>query len=105
MARLFISNKRLDSWSDEGRVAVDGDRMTLVEDGRSFAIDPAVRFLKVVGGDEDPHELVGKVKRESELDSMGAEHYVTSVIMGETAYDVQQGFLGDPLPKGSDGKG
>jgi hypothetical protein len=28
---------------------------------------------------------------------MGADHYMNSVIVGEVAYDVQPGFVGDPL--------
>jgi hypothetical protein len=107
MARLFISQERLDAWSGEQRVQVDGDVMTLADDGRAFKIRPAVRFLRLAaGGDEaDPHDLVGKVKLESDLDKMGADHFIHSVILGETAYDVQPGFLGDPVPRGPEGGG
>ena len=100
MARLFISQDRLDAWTNESRVRVDGDKMTLADDGRSFMIRPAVRFLKISGSDEDPHDLLGKVKDEKSLEEMGADHYMNSVIMGDTAYEVQPGFLGDPLPRG-----
>jgi hypothetical protein len=31
---------------------------------------------------------------------MGADHYMYSVILGEVAYDVQPGFLGEPIPRG-----
>ena len=62
MARLCISQERLDRWSADNRVEVQGDVMTLVGEGKSFRIQPAVRFLKVSGGDDDPHGLVGKVK-------------------------------------------
>lgn len=72
--------------------------MTLNDDGRSFTIRTAVRFMKVSGADGDPHDLLGKVKDEKALEEMGADHYMNSVIMGDTAYDVQPGFLGDPLP-------
>lgn len=74
--------------------------MHLNEMNRRFAIKSAVRFMKVSGGDsDDPHDLIGKVKDEEELVAMGAEQYMTSVILGDTAYDVQVGFVGDPLPK------
>lgn len=96
MARLFISQERLDTWSVEDRVKVEGDRMTLVGDGRSFRIKPAVRFMKVAGGDGDPHGLVGKVKPIDVITGMGGEHYLNSVILGDTAYDVQTGFIGEP---------
>jgi hypothetical protein len=102
VARLFISVERLEAWTAENRVEIDGDRMTLTELGRSFAIKPAVHFLGIVGasgaGDQDPHELVGLVKDTEQLASMGADHMADSVIYADTAYEVQNGFVGDPLP-------
>lgn len=103
MAQLFISQDRLDAWSAEQRVSVTGDIMTLSDDGRSFRIRPAVRFLRVAGSDEDPNQLLETVRDESSLDAMGADHYMYSVILGEIAYDVQPGFLGEPIPRGSEG--
>ncbi len=103
MAQLFISQDRLDAWSAEQRVSVSGDIMTLSDDGRSFRIRPAVRFLRVAGSDEDPNQLLETVRDESSLDAMGADHYMYSVILGETAYDVQPGFLGEPIPRGGEG--
>jgi len=101
VAKLFISQKRLDDWSAEERVTVDGNRLQLSNDDRSFTLEPAVHFVKVAGGSEDPHNLVGKVKTVAALEKDGAEHFISSVIKGDTAYDVQPGFLGTPLPKGS----
>ena len=99
MARLFISQERLDSWNAEQRVELDGDVMTLAEDGRSFRIRPAVRFLKLSGAESDPNQLLGTVRDEAALAEMGADYYMNSVILGEVAYDVQPGFLGDPMPR------
>jgi hypothetical protein len=100
MARLFISQERLDAWSVEQRVTLTGDIMTLADDGRSFKILPAVRFLRVAGEATDPNDLVNTVQDERALDEMGADHYMYSVILGETAYDVQPGFVGEPIPRG-----
>lgn len=97
MARLFISVAKLESLTAANKVTIDGDVMKLTELGRAFRIVPAVRFLGVAGGDADPHELVGLVKSEQELVGMGADHMATSVIYVDTAYDVQQGYVGDPL--------
>ena len=47
MARLVISQERLDSWAAEERISVEGDVMTLSGDGRAFRLAPAVRFMKV----------------------------------------------------------
>ena len=58
-------------------------------------------FERVDGGDADPHQLVGCVKSSQELAQMGAEHYDTSVVLGEQAYTVQPGFIA--VPVGADG--
>ncbi len=101
MARLFISQTRLTAWAGEDRVRVDGDLMTLSGDGRSFRLHAAVRFLKVAGQGVDAHLLVGKVKTVEAVEKLGGEHFHESVLVGETAYDVQNGFLGDPVPQGA----
>lgn len=100
MARLFISQERLDAWTVESRVRLESDVMTLADDGRSFRIVPAVRFLSVAGDAADPNNLLNTVQDEAALAQMGADQYMNSVIVGETAYDVQAGFLGEPLPRG-----
>lgn len=97
MAKLFISQDRLDAWTLEQKVALDGDVMTLAADGRSFRIRPAMRFLRVAGGDPDPNALVETVQDEVDLAGLGADSYMTSCIVGETAYDTQPGFLGEPV--------
>jgi hypothetical protein len=97
MARLFISQERMNSWTSEDKIRVEGETMTLVGDGRCFRVEPAVRFLKVSGDGPDPHGLVGKVKTVASLEGMGGEHFMESVILGDTAYDVQTGFIGVPI--------
>lgn len=98
MSRLFISVERLDNWTEEGRASLDGDRMTLTELGRSFAMKPAVAFVRIAGGDQDPNDLIGRVRSKEALDAMGAEQFDKSVIYKDTAYDVVDGFIGEPLP-------
>ena len=98
MARLFISVAKLESLTAAHKVQIAGDRMDLVDLRRTFRIQPAVHFVSVEGGDADPHGLIGLVKSEEELATMGADHMATSVIYVDTAYKVQQGFLGDPQP-------
>jgi hypothetical protein len=102
MARLFIAQERLDSWTLEEKVKVDGDTMVLAGDGRAFRLVPAVRFLSVADGPtgsaDDPQSMIGRVKSEDQLVQMGADHLMSSVIHGEIAYNVQSGFLGIPLP-------
>jgi hypothetical protein len=97
MARLFISVERLDNWTAEGRAILVGDRMTLNREQTSFRMQPAVHFIKVAGND-DLDQLVGLVKSVTELESIGAELMESSVIFEDNAYEVINGFLGEPLP-------
>ncbi len=94
MARLFISQERLDDWTMDEKATLDSGRLTLTELGRVFLVEPAVRFLKVSGGEEDPNDFLNRVKTEKELAEIGADLYMNSVIHGDTAYDVQPGFVG-----------
>ena len=96
MSRLFISLERLEAWTAEGRASLEGDRMTLIELDRQFVMMPAVHFVKAAG--TDPHDLIGRVKSKEALASMGAEQFASSVIYNDTAYDIVDGFIGDPLP-------
>ena len=98
MSRLFISVDRLDAWTAEGRASFENNRMTLTELGRSFTMTPAVHFVSATGQADDPNDLVGRVKTKQALESMGAEQLANSVIYNDTAYDVIDGFIGEPLP-------
>ena len=91
---LFVPQNVLDKWSDKGRVEVKGHVLTLIREKKSFQLTSAVRFVKMEAG-EDAKGLLQKVKTLDALKQMGAEHYQESVILGESAYQVQQGFLAD----------
>jgi len=72
--------------------------MTLTELGRAFAMKPAVHFVRATGTDNDPNDLIGRVKSKEALDEMGADKFESSVIYKDIAYDVIEGFIGEPLP-------
>ena len=91
---LFVPQSVLDKWSEQGRIQVDGNILTILGEGKSFSLTSAVRFIKMEAGD-DGAGLLQKVKTTDALKQMGAEHYMESVILGENAYQVQQGFLAD----------
>jgi len=91
---LFVPQSVLDKWSEQGRIQVDGNVLTILGENKNFALTTAVRFIKMEAGD-DTARLLQKVKTTDALKQMGAEHYMESVILGECAYQVQQGFLAD----------
>jgi hypothetical protein len=91
---LFVPQSVLDKWSEQGRVQVEGNVLIILGENKNFALTSAVRFIKMEAGD-DTAGLLQKVKTVDALRQMGAEHYMESVILGECAYAVQQGFLAD----------
>jgi hypothetical protein len=100
--RVFFPQQALDTWLEQGRIQLVDDEMTLKPDGARYRLTSAVRVLEEVAEGTDPHDLVGKVKGIEQLQSLGGEHYADSVVLGDNAYSVQEGFLGeaidDPAP-------
>jgi hypothetical protein len=95
---LFVSQAMLDSFAAQGRIDLAGNVMTVVAGdgkGRRYALEPAARFLQVVGGTEDAHALLHKVKSMAQLRALGAEPLGTSCVLGDVAYEVQPGYLAD----------
>jgi hypothetical protein len=97
LAVVFIAQATLQQWADLGKVRLDETTLLLVKEQRQVALRPAVRFTQVLGSDSDPNGLVGKVKATEQLTELGAEHYMDSVLLGDVAYTVVEGFLGDMM--------
>lgn len=97
MARLFISQERLDHWSSEGKATLAGDVMTLPALGRSFRLHTAYHMIRLSTEGDDTHGLLGKVKTEAQLTALGAELLGSSIVLDEMAYDCEPGFLGEVI--------
>jgi len=95
---LFIAHDKLSQWESEGKVTFTDNILTLIAEKRKYSLVVAVRFLRVVGDDPDVSALVGKVRTRDQLKTLGAEHMMGSVILKDTAYEVQEGFVGTALP-------
>lgn len=95
MPAVFIAQSTLQQWADAGKVRLEDTTLFLLKEQRSVVLKPAVRFTKLTVGDDDPHGLLGKVKTSEQLRAMDAEHYMDSVLCGDIAYEVVEGFLGD----------
>lgn len=103
MPKIFISQEWLDQANVEDRVAVSGQSLTILGDGKSYQLEPAVHFLRVEGGDPDEFQLVGTVKTEAQLRSLQADPMDKTVIVQDrVAYAVEPGYAaaftgtGDP---------
>jgi hypothetical protein len=94
--RVFFPQAALDEWLGDDRVELKNDELSIKGEGRRFRIIEAVRVLREVTGSDDPHELLGRVKSCAFLNELGAELLESSMIIGDNAYDVLQGFVGAP---------
>ena len=94
--RLFVSQDVLDRWMVEDSVAVEGDVMIL-EGNQRFRLLSAVCFTEELTGEGDPNDLIGRVKDLETLSGLGGELVSDSVILGDNAYTVVEGFVGQPL--------
>lgn len=95
--RFFWPQSILDQWIDEEKISLKDDVMTILSQSRAFRVKQAVFFERDVGGGQDSHSFVGRVKELETLLKMGAEHYMDSVIIDDSAYQVVPGFTGEPL--------
>jgi hypothetical protein len=102
MVRVFVSQNCIDRWLGAGGIAIDGDYLRFHAVPRAILyIMPSVYFIRIDGGETDPYDILGAVKTGQELAQMGAEHFESSVVLGDYAYTVNPGFVATPV--GPDG--
>ncbi|MDX2021110.1 MAG: hypothetical protein SF187_12795 [Deltaproteobacteria bacterium] len=91
--KVFLSQMTIDDWVATDRVDLQGEYITLRPDGLRLRLAPAAFFKAAAGGSADVHGLVGKVKDQFAINALGGEAYMSSVVVGEAAYDVEPGFV------------
>jgi hypothetical protein len=93
--KLFFSQDLINSWTDDTRVKFENDKLSIesTHGVQEYTLAPAFRFIHVSDDTPDPHNLIDQVRTAEELAAMGAEPYLTSCILGETAYDVEPGYV------------
>ncbi|MCL2722805.1 MAG: hypothetical protein FWD69_00050 [Polyangiaceae bacterium] len=95
--RVFFPQAAIDQWSVDGIVDLNGNGdLILLADGRVYKVVEAVRVIAEATGGSDSHDIVGKVKPKSFFDELGAEILENSMILGDNAYDVVPGWMGNP---------
>ena len=95
--RVFFPQSALDAWISDSHVDLKNDELLLKSEARRYRIIEAVRIIREVTGSDDPNELIGRVKSRAFLSELGAEILESSMIIGDNAYDVVQGFVGAPV--------
>jgi hypothetical protein len=102
--RAFMAQETLDVWLADELVSLDGEVLTLLPEVRgrhapAFLLTTAVYFQAEVTTGEDPLGLCGQVKTLAKVLELGGEHAPGSVVVGDNAYEVRDGFVGDLLPE------
>lgn len=97
--RVFFPQEALEVWTAEGRATVEQETMLL--GGMRFLLTTGLRFTTEVAGGGDSAQLVGKCKSVEQVIELGGEHYADSVVLGEDAYEVVEGFLAEPVLEGA----
>jgi len=95
--KIFIPQEIVDRWVASDRVDLSGEVLTFRGRPVALRMVPGYFFDRVSGGTDDAHGLLGRAKAGAAIAALGAEAYMNSVILGETAYDVEPGFLAKPI--------
>jgi hypothetical protein len=94
--KIFISQSAIDGWVSSDQAEIAGSSLSFKGRPGALELVPASLFRHISAGKTDPHTLVGKVLDEEAILALGGETYMSSVLLGETAYDVEPGFMGVP---------
>ncbi|MDP1917842.1 MAG: hypothetical protein Q8L14_16480 [Myxococcales bacterium] len=105
--KLFLPQAALEEWMMSEKADLQDGKLVVKEGGSStHPAASAVHFVKVVSG-EDTNNLVGRVKTTEQILALGGEHMADSVVMGDSAYEVAEGYLTEvlaPAPAKADPK-
>lgn len=92
--KLFLTQKTLEDWMTTEKADLVDGKLVVKETRSAHPVTPAVHFQKVVSGD-DVQGLLGRVKTSEQLHSLAAEQLGDSCLVGETAYEVTEGYVTD----------
>jgi hypothetical protein len=95
--RVFFPQTALDQWIVDEAIELKGTELVVLAEGRRYQLSEAVRIVAEVSGSPDSHDLVGRVKPRPFLTGLRAEILETSMIVGDNAYEVVQGWIGTPM--------
>ncbi len=90
--KLFLPQTTLEDWATAEKADVHDQALVLTGDPIRYPVEPAVHVTSLVSG-PDEHQLLRKVKTDAQLADLGAERLADSVVAGESAYDVESGYV------------
>jgi hypothetical protein len=91
--RIFILPEELQKWLEKAGAKFESGALTIPDLPAPYKMEAALHFSKLVAGNEDPGTLVGKIKTILSIQQAGLERFQNSVIAGDNAYEVEEGFL------------
>ncbi|MBI5507557.1 MAG: hypothetical protein HY903_02270 [Deltaproteobacteria bacterium] len=91
--RLFVPQQKLEAWLEAREVTFDDNILVLLKEKLAYTLEPAVRVVSLIDG-TDHQEILGKTLTVAEVTALKGEHYRASVILGDTAYQCEEGFVG-----------
>jgi len=97
--RVFFPQQVLDRWLDAGDAELFANELTLRAERKKYRLVEGVRVLAEVSGAGDPYDITGKVKTVAFLSELGAELLGESMLIGDNAYEIVPGWLGQPKPE------
>ena len=95
-SRLFVSQSVLDRWLSEGVAELSGDTLHVLPERHAFDLTTGVLFETEVTGAIDALGLLGTVKDVDQIAEMAGDYSQGTVIIGDLAYEVTDGFVGVP---------
>jgi hypothetical protein len=94
--RVFFPQQVLDRWLDAGDAELFRNELTLKAEKKRYRLVEGVRVLSEVSGSGDQYDITGKVKTVAFLSELGAELLGESMLIGDNAYEIVPGWLGQP---------
>jgi hypothetical protein len=92
VAKLFLPQSLLEEWALSEQADLRDDALFVPAEDKTYPLTAAVHFKALASG-EDDGKLLSKVKTHAQLEELSAEHMMGSVLLGETAYEVDDGYV------------
>lgn len=91
---IFISQEQMEKYTGEGAADISNKEVILRLD-RTYigTFEEAYYFLRNVVNIQDERNLVGRVFTKDEVSKLNADIMPNSIIIGDDAYDVEEGFM------------
>jgi len=97
--KLFLPQTTLEEWAIDDKADLVDGQLAVKETNSRHPVTPAVHFVTLVSGD-DSHRLVGRVKTTTQVEAVGGELAGESCLVGDTAYEIVNGYITEVLPPG-----